>query len=369
VTVGFYSPLPPAPTGVADYSAALLTELRKRGTVEVAPARCKIGNAALYHTGNNALHAEIYRRALAEPGVTVLHDAVLHHFLLGQLDESQYTGEFVYNYGEWHRGLAGQLWRARGSSASDSRYFEYPMLKRIAERSLTVIVHNAAAAAALRSHAPAANVVEIPHLFQAPPPAAGADVERYRQSIGVAPGAFLFGVFGYVRESKRLSQIIEAFTVLRRESPRAALLVAGEFASSDLARAVSPLLTQPGIVRVPYLPEREFWLAAASVDACINLKYPAAGETSGIAIRLMGLGKPVLLTDSPECAAYPEDACLRIPAGAAERKSLLEHMRLLAGMPSAAEAIGRRAAAHIEKHHRIDRVADRYWDALAAAQK
>lgn len=80
MTVGFYAPLPPAHTGVADYAAALLAELKKRGRVEVAPASCDV---ALYHLGNNGLHGDIYRRALESPGVVVLHDAVLHHFLLG----------------------------------------------------------------------------------------------------------------------------------------------------------------------------------------------------------------------------------------------------------------------------------------------
>ena len=43
VTVGFYSPLPPARTGVADYAAALLAELRRHGRVEVAPAPLRCG--------------------------------------------------------------------------------------------------------------------------------------------------------------------------------------------------------------------------------------------------------------------------------------------------------------------------------------
>ena len=34
VTIGFYSPLPPARTGVADYSAAMLQALKQRVTVE-----------------------------------------------------------------------------------------------------------------------------------------------------------------------------------------------------------------------------------------------------------------------------------------------------------------------------------------------
>src|ERR1051326_2714456 len=114
MTVGFHSPLPPARTGVADYAAALLAGLRELGSVEIGR-----GDVPLYHLGNNRLHAEIYRRALDEPGVVVLHDAVLHHFLLGQLDEETYLDEFVYNYGEWSRGLAHALWQGRGSSASD----------------------------------------------------------------------------------------------------------------------------------------------------------------------------------------------------------------------------------------------------------
>ena len=364
MTVGFYSPLPPARTGVADYAAALLAELRKGGSVEIAPARCDL---ALYHTGNNRLHAEIYRRALETPGVAVLHDAVLHHFLLGQLDEAAYIDEFVYNYGEWHRGLARELWRARASSASDPRYFHYPMLKRVAERSRAVVVHNPAAAEAVRAHAPNAKIAEIPHLFQAPPSVSEADVQRYRQKVGVAPGEFLFGIFGYLRESKRVAQSIDAFLALRGEMPAMALLIAGEFASSDLARTVAPMLREPGVSRLPYLSENEFWLAAAAVDACINLKYPAAGETSGIAIRLMGLGKPVLMTDSPENTRYPEDACIRIPASVAERASLIEHMRLLARMRRTAQEIGRRAAAHIASHHAIESVAAQYWEILRSA--
>lgn len=363
--VGFYSPLPPARTGVADYSAALLAELRSCSGAEIVTVNSGTPcDVALYHLGNNALHGGIYRRALEQPGVTVLHDAVLNHFFLGQLDKAQYIEEFVYNYGEWHRGLAAELWQARGSSASDPRYFEYPMLQRIAERSCAVVVHNPAASETVRRHAPKAKVVEIPHLFQPPPAVSGADAMRFRQRFLIEPGAFVFGVFGYLRESKRVAQTVEAFLSLRRELPRTALLVAGQFASSDLDRAMAPLMKSPGIVRLPYLAEREFWLAASAVDACINLKYPGAGETSGIAIRLMGIGKTVLITDAPECARYPEDACIRIPPGSAECGSLLEYMRMLAAMPDVAVAIGQRAAAHVAEKHCIDRVAKQYCETL-----
>jgi glycosyltransferase involved in cell wall biosynthesis len=369
MTAGFFSPLPPARTGVADYAAALLTELRRHGRVEVEPDRSDV---ALYHLGNNGLHAAIYRRALQKPGVVVLHDAALNHFFLGQLNATEYVDEFVYNYGEWNRGLGGELWRARASSAADERYFRYPMLKRVAERALAVVVHNPAAAAAVGRHAPGARVVEIPHLFAPPQLPDDASVLRYRASLGGSPGvepdAFLFGVFGYLRESKRVAAVLEAFRAVHSELPRTALLLAGQFVSTDLERAVVPIVGAPGasgIFRLPYLPEREFWLAARAVDACINLRYPAAGESSGIAVRMMGIGKPVLLTDGLESAPFPEDACLRIAPGPAERDSLRQHMVLLISMAEVARAIGLRGAGHIAAHHRVEQVGKRYWDLLS----
>jgi hypothetical protein len=369
MTVGFYSPLPPARTGVADYSAALLAELRRRGPVDLAPARC---DAALYHLGNNALHAAIYRRALEQPGAVVLHDATLHHFLLGQLDEAAYTEEFVYNYGEWNRGLAGDLWRARAGAASDARYFEYSMLRRVLERARAVVVHNPAAARAAEralSHieSPARPpIVEIPHLFAPPSPLPSeAGAARYRQRLGIEPGAFLLGIFGFLRESRRLIPALEVFAGLRCANPRLALLVAGEFVSTDLERAAAPLLASPGVVRLPYLEEAEFWLAASAVDACINLRDPGAGETSGIAIRLMGLGKPVLVTESEEWARFPEGALLPVARGAAERDSLREHIRLLTSVAEARVAVGELAAAHIRARHGVEQTGDLYWKLLA----
>ena len=64
--VGFFSPLPPARTGVADYSASLLRALQQLGQVAVNKPDADI---ALYHLGNNQLHREIYQRALDQPGV------------------------------------------------------------------------------------------------------------------------------------------------------------------------------------------------------------------------------------------------------------------------------------------------------------
>ena len=359
MTAGFFSPMPPARTGVADYSAALICGLRELGSVRLNES----GDVNLYHIGNNPLHREIYARALREPGVVVLHDAVLQHFFLGALDAAGYVDEFVYNYGEWSRGLAEELWRRRAGSAASAEYFAHPMLRRIAERSRAVIVHNPGAAAMVRRHAPGARVVEIPLLWRQAALPSGGEVLRFRQACGVPAPAFVFGVFGFLRESKRLVSILSAFGRLRE----AWLMVAGDFVSPDLERSVGPLLRRERVVRLPYLPGARFWLAALACDVCVNLRFPAAGESSDITVQMMGAGKAVMVTHSPENDPFPETACVRVEAGLRERESLYEHMGLLTSFAGLARSIGANAAEYVGRVHALRRVAGLYWETLLSA--
>ena len=58
-----------------------------------------------------------------------------------------------------------------------------------------------------------------------------------------------------------------------------------------------------------------------------------AGETSGIAIRLMGLGKTVLVSAGEETSRFPEAACVRVDPGQAEEEMLAEYLVWLARCP------------------------------------
>jgi glycosyltransferase involved in cell wall biosynthesis len=356
VKIGFHSPLPPARTGVAEYSFALKKALEATDTIEVNSANADLD---LYHIGNNQLHAAIYQRALSKPGVVVLHDAVLQHFFLGSLDQDSYITEFTFNYGEWSRDFAQSLWRDRAGSGADPRYFQYPMLKRIAANSRAVIVHNPAAAALVQAHSAATAIHQIPHLFDPPAPVPPYEVESLRRDLGVKPGAFLLGVFGHLRESKRLATVLRAV----RKVPHLQLLVCGEFASTDLARALAPELKD--VIRVGYLPDdSNWWRHAAAVDACVNLRFPAAGETSGIAIRLMGIGKPVILSSGLETKDFPPEACIRIETGIAEEDMLVDILLWLSRHPNDAQEIGARAKQHIAEVHALAVVAALYRKCL-----
>lgn len=355
MSAGYFAPPPGSRSGVADYAETLRVALERLGPLPVP----------VYHLGNNPLHASIYEESLRNPGVVILHDAVLHHFLLGSLSRHEYISEFIYNYGEWRRELAEELWEERGSSGSDPRYFRFPMLRRAVESTRAVMVHNRGAAGMAREHG-ARRVATIPHFFEsvASDP---ADSIYFRERLGVGQGATLFGIFGYLRETKRVVPSIEVFRRLYNSNPNVELLLAGEPASVDLARLLQIEARHPAIHRMGHLDERTLLTASSAVDCCINLRYPDAGETSGIAIRLMGAGKPVILSQNEANSSFPASVCLRVLPGVAEQAELFDHMSMVAAFPSLGRDIGRAAARYISEYHSLEVVARQLWQVLCEA--
>lgn len=364
MTIGYHAPLAPAATGVADYAAAMLKALRAHCEVIVEAPRADVH---FYHLGNNSLHQPVYSRFLAQPGVVLLHDANLHHFYLGLLERQEYVREFCRQYGAWHRDVAEQLWRSRASSAAGAIYYRYPMLAAVAETASAVVVHNAAAARQVRRHGPHASVHVLAHLLETPRHDPGPEAVRLRQRLGLSAEHCLLGVFGHLRESKRLPAILRAFHQARRRIPALRLLVAGRFASSELARSLAPALEAPGVLRAGFLSPHAFWVWAAAVDACLNLRFPSCGETSGIAIRLMGLSKPVLVTAGEEWVGFPPGSLIPIDHGPAEEEMLAEWMVALARWRDLGRQIGQRASRWVRQAHHPQRVAAELVRILAAA--
>src|ERR1039457_5996519 len=133
------TPLPPSPSGIADYAVDLLKAMRKRTGVKVfvedtrselalpgwpiysvkslAKQECE---KVLYQLGNNKLHRFVYDQALRRPGVIVLHDALLQHMLLGE-SWDVWEREFIFTYGERGREIAANL--REGSPSAHEGFF------------------------------------------------------------------------------------------------------------------------------------------------------------------------------------------------------------------------------------------------------
>ncbi len=363
--IALISPLPPAPTGVAEYAARIAEGLSCWAHVDAfeASAQDRLSgyDRRLYQLGNNALHAGAYEAALAAPGVVELHDAVLHHFLLGRLEREAYIAEHVYNGGEWMRGPAAALWDRRGNASTDEDFFRHPLLKRVVVGAEKVIVHNAGAARLAREACPQAAIVEIPHYVDASTPLTEERAAAVRRELGVGGDETLVSCFGYQRPTKRLRSVLEAAA---RAGASLRVLICGDFVSGDYEASLAALLESAGAIRLPYVDAERLAELVAATDICVNLRWPSAGETSGIAMKLMAAGKPVALTASPENAGFPEAAVVRIDAGEAEVEMLAEVLTLLAANPELRKAIGGEAQRHVRERHAFERVIGLYRDAL-----
>lgn len=344
--VAYFSPLPPARTGIADYSAQLLPYLAQEVELElfvhepraVAPSlrdRFPIHSHVtypdlrrefdlpLYHVGNNVRHhREIYAASLRYPGLVVLHDVVLHSFVaeitLGEGDPAAYAREMAYA-----GGLEGLAWaRAVRRAGVPLPVSRWPLNRRVVDTSLGTLVHSAYAYRKLARACPRARLRHVEHLLPLPTP---RDRAAARARLGLPRGAFLLVTCGHVIPEKRLELTLQAFTRFRRHRPEARWLVVGETlpgyagwsAALERSGAQGQVLYKGYVAGLDALYEH---LAAA--DVSVNLRYPTAGETSGSVLRAMGMGLPTILSDVGWYAELPAGGCLRIRHDGSEVEQL-----------------------------------------------
>ena len=104
----------------------------------------------------------------------------------------------------------------------------------------------------------------------------------------------------------------------------------------------------------------------AAADLAINLRYPGAGETSATLIRLLGMGKPVVVTDAGAFAELPAGSVAKVPPDESEEDLLPAYLDALAADPVLRHAIGEAARRHVERHHRVEQTAAAYAAAIEA---
>jgi glycosyltransferase involved in cell wall biosynthesis len=146
------------------------------------------------------------------------------------------------------------------------------------------------------------------------------------------------------------------------------LLVGPTSPGFDLDRRLQRLgLASEGLVRDGWVDERRLWALMAGVDACVNLRHPTMGETSGNVIRSLSLGKPLVVSDVGWFSELPESVALKVPVDAREVDTLEAGLELLATRPDVREQMGAAAAELARREHDLERVADRYAAALEEA--
>jgi glycosyltransferase involved in cell wall biosynthesis/SAM-dependent methyltransferase len=368
IKVAFFSPLPPARSGIADYSATLLDELGKLVDVTVFASKDSDYDPskfdlALYQIGNNAYHDFCYETALEHPGVVVIHEANLHHLI----------ADITIKRGDWdayleavaEEGVPAAMEHARRVRALEvgPDYEGLPMLRKLAARSKAAVVHSRCVGAELRRAGFSGPIATIPHGAWIPE----ASRSEYRQRLGLDETTPLIGIFGFLKPYKRIAESLRAFRRLLRVEPAAKMILVGEpHPDFPLQSLIQSLELNDSVRVLGFRPIDEFVGYVAACDVVLNLRFPTVGENSGTLMRALGLGKAVVVSEVGSFCELPEGVCLKAPVDASEEDHLFEYLNLLVSRPEIRRELGARARAWVESECAWPVVARRYAEFLEA---
>jgi glycosyltransferase involved in cell wall biosynthesis len=399
------SPLPPSPTGIADYTIDVTRALRSshavdlfhdpdQGSVDPKGGAFPIGDllaraaaepyhAVIYQMGNAPAHDFMYEWMERVPGVVVLHDLVLHHSFARRYLESPESRAYAAdpsNHGKRmsaekshasyleaveksYPGTAERLKDAHFNSAGDLLLYAFPLFKPAIAHALAVGVHNSCMAAAVQAARPDLECSRLAMPAQAQAVSAGA-VAALRTRLGLSLNSATVGCFGLVTREKRIETVARAIARLTEIHPTVRLLLAGPVSDAPWLDA---LLERTGVspraVVAGRLEPDDFAAAMALTDAVVHLRYPTGRETSAALLRVMAQGRPVVISDLANQKEIPHDVARRVDSCDEEGDLTRALDAILTNRP-AAEAMGERARRFVALEHSEVRTRETYEQLL-----
>jgi glycosyltransferase involved in cell wall biosynthesis len=396
--IAYASPVNPSPSGISDYSEELLPYLGRYADLtlyvddRLRPSNPQLArhlavrpisrlerdhrrqrfDAIVYHMGNSPAHASIWRMLQRLPGIVVLHDFVLHHFMLQYYatnlgDVDAYRAEAARRYGAEGDRIANLMMHGRFTEAA----FGLPFCEGVLAAADGLIAHSAYVlerALAVRPELPAARVpmgVPLPALL---------DRDAARAQQGLPLGAPLLASFGHINPYKRLDVVLRAVRALRERFPELRYLLVGSVSPSyDVHAASARAGLSEAVIVSGYVDRPAFEQYVAAADVCLNLRHPTAGETSASLLRLLGAARPTLVTATGSFAELPPGVAAQVDVDASEADLIQAYCQLLLENPVLAQQMGAGARAFVAAEHSLERaaaamvafLADRYgWGEL-----
>jgi glycosyltransferase involved in cell wall biosynthesis len=390
--IAFFTPLSPMRTAIADLSEGLLPSLRELVDVDLYiddgywprdpriarrfrirtyrefPAHADRYDAILYAIGDDArCHGYIYGALQRFPGIVLLHDVTLHRLVANlafrTADTEFYLREMRYAYGMTDLRVGQRAVAGFGSE----RALWYPLLERVVDCSLGVIVYNGYARRQVLRRCPHARVAQINYHFALP---AGfvhdVDVGALRRRWGLED-RFVIGSCGLFVPDKRLQACLRAFARFREHHARAVyLLIGSSWQGPGLPRLIDELGLRDHVVLTGWLDPPSFAQHMQLLDVAVHLRYPHIGGTPFTPIRLMGLGLPTIVSDIQPLAELPEGACIKVAPDPYEEDTLYKLFLYLAENSDVRSRLGANASRWIHDHHEVRQVAEQH---LAAAKQ
>jgi glycosyltransferase involved in cell wall biosynthesis/SAM-dependent methyltransferase len=386
VRLAWFSPLPPMPSGIADYTTEIVPYVAAKASVDVYcprpsrfrrprtpdgatlrdPSEFPVGDydGVFYHLGNNPHHEYIYLQARRRPEIAVFHDAVLHHLIAHATieaggDAGRYEGILYGEYGERGRRLATLR---RDGIATDYEKFLFPLTAHVAHQARGIVVHSHDAAERIHEQAPKVPMAVIPHHAGEPPPeVAGIDRAEARRRLKLPPDAFVVGHFGFITRPKQPAAVVNGFWALHQEFPDSVLLMVGaDHTGGALGRLIDQVDLHRAVRMAGYVDLEKFYVYLRACDAIINLRYPTAGESSGTLARSLAEGRAVVVNNYASWAELPSDVALKVEIDGPQAEQVGRHLLHLADDPEFRAGVEERSRRYAREFLDPNRCRDQY---------
>jgi len=384
--IAYFSPLNPIKSGVSDYSEELLEYLAGYGRIDLfvdgyAPSSKWMRDCFriydyrrifenhgrndhdihIYHIGNNDNHSYVYSVCLEYPGMVVLHEPMLHHFVFSQTVGNNRLREYLRELDYCYKAERSQIVKVTLEERDEDSWFDYPLVDRIVDSSLGMIVHSDFARQKVLEVNPAARVRKIP-LPCAPQPADHMrSPELIREILGFKKDDFLIGSVGYLSANKRIDALLRTVARLKDRGMKPKLLLVGKILPGcDAPLWIEELGLVDDVLWTGYVDGRTFREYMHLPDVFVALRHPSAGETSASVVKMMGIGKPVVLSDQYAFSEFPDDCCLKISTGESEEEELLERLVHCVENPEERMELGENSRRYIALNHDIHDAARAY---------
>ncbi len=399
-TIAFFSPLPPRKSGVSDYSAFLLEELRKTYRIDLfhdsgyvpepaltSPdfmscdyrlfdrlASAKEYHAIVYQMGNSWYHGYMYPIILRHRGLVTLHDFCLAGFHLHYghargLGKSFIADELRAAYPEDLELIEETLpawpecWEDIVRDCARRGWF---LNRRVLDAAECMVVHSPWCQLQARASLENADkVIVIPHGIH-PRRASNAARAAIRERFHLPQDALLVSSFGFIHPDKMSPQALDAFVTIARDVPGALFVFVGEEADGGEVRRHATSLGLNDRVRfLGRQPAEAFAELISVTDVGVNLRLPPTnGETSGALLNLLASSVATVVTDVATFSDYPEGVVRKVRWETEGAEGLLRAMHGLSTNREAREALGQSAWSYVDEHHEWSRVTQLYVEAI-----
>ncbi|MCC6073460.1 glycosyltransferase [Massilia sp. GCM10020059] len=390
--LAYISPLPPAKSGIADYSAELIVELARFYDITLVTDQPVVDDArlngkfqmrdvawfeqnaggferVLYHFGNSHAHQHMFELIRRHPGIVVLHD----FFFSGILDNLDREGYLPQAYTQAlyeSHGYTGLLeHRAIGRNPS---IWKHPVNKGVLDNAAGVIVHSdfSRQLAEQWYGAGAAEGWRTIPLLRGKPEGIHADDARSaaRARLGIGADEFIVCTFGMLGRTKKNEELLDAYLSSALVSdPRCRLLFVGENDAGPygeaLAKKIAGSVASDRIRITGFVSANEYADYLAACDIAVQLRGATRGETSAAVLDCLLYGAPTIVNAHGSTASISDALLLKIPDEFA-RDELAGALALLHQDATLRKTYSTRALAHMREHHAPAKVGAQFADAI-----